>query len=95
METQAKELQKVLQQLLQERGMENVVREASVPQLWNELIGENAARHCAIQSFENKELKVVVDSSVWRSELKLRRIDLIQKLNERLGVDLVSEITFR
>ncbi len=95
MESTAHSLQGVLQELLKSHGMEHVVREASIPDVWAGIVGESAARHCQIVSFEQSELKIKVDSSVWRSELKLRHDDLLAKLNEGIGAPLVQRITFR
>ncbi len=94
MDQSAQSLASVLKQYLQERGLEHAVVESSIPDVWRTLIGAQAARHCTRIKLENKMLHVHIDSSVWRSELRLRKEELQQKLNEELKADLVHDIQF-
>lgn len=88
-------LQQALSQYLRERGLVNVVKEAEVPAIWNELIGQHAAKSVTELNFENKQLLVRIDSSVWRTELRLRANELRDKINERLNADIVREIVIK
>jgi predicted nucleic acid-binding Zn ribbon protein len=88
-------LQQALSQYLRERGLDNVVKEAEVPAIWNELIGQHAVKSIKELTFENKQLLVHIDSSVWRTELRLRANELRDKINERLNADIVREIIIK
>jgi predicted nucleic acid-binding Zn ribbon protein len=75
--------------------MEHIVKEMSIPDLWLEILGEPANRYSKVLRYQNRQLIVQVESSVWRTELRLRENDLLKRLNERLGTTLVDEIVFR
>ena len=95
MNSEASSLKDILSQYLHERGLENVVKEASIPELWNEIVGSNAVKHTKVVRYEHKQLTIEVDSSVWRTELRLRSDELMKRMNERLGIELVREIILR
>jgi predicted nucleic acid-binding Zn ribbon protein len=44
---------------------------------------------------QSRVLHVQVDSSVWRSELRLRKDDLRRRINEQLGSNIVDDIQLR
>ncbi len=94
MHNESQDLKSVLLAVLKQNGMENVVREASLPTFWNEIVGDAAAKHCSDLRFSQGELKMSVDSSVWRSEFKMRHDDLVKKLNQRAGADIVQRVVF-
>lgn len=95
MEGKAQSLKNILSQYLKERGLENIVKEVSVPELWEEFIGERAAKVTKILRFENKQLVVEVHSPVWKAELRLRSEDIREKINQRLEGEIVREIIVR
>ncbi|MFN4768742.1 MAG: DciA family protein [Candidatus Kapaibacterium sp.] len=95
MQSDAQSLGSVLRSLLRERGLNDITLEARVPHVWNELVGENASKHCTSVAMQSRVLHVQVDSSVWRSELRLRKDDLRRRINEQLGSNIVDDIQLR
>jgi predicted nucleic acid-binding Zn ribbon protein len=84
-----------LQQLARRSGIDKQLQAASVLDYWAEVIGEPAAKSCVIQKFEYGKLTVHCGASVWRAELQLRKIDIVARLNERAGADVVKEMILR
>ncbi|MES2767019.1 MAG: DUF721 domain-containing protein [Bacteroidota bacterium] len=95
MSDEVQSLQSILQQFLKDRGLDKKLKEYSVPELWMELIGERAARVCEVRRFDHGQLVVEVSAPVWKTELLLRREELMKKLNEKLGSEMVREIIIR
>jgi predicted nucleic acid-binding Zn ribbon protein len=95
MNANTQSLQTILGEYLRERGLHNVANRVRVPEVWLEVIGENAAKHCHDIEFTAPTLSVRVDSPVWRSELRLRKHDLVRRINERLEPGLVADIILR
>lgn len=95
MQSNSQSLGFLLQSFLREQGWQDIALEAKVPLIWSELIGENAAKHCTSVSFDSGVLSITVDSSVWRSELRYRKSDLINRMNEHLGTTIVHDISLR
>jgi len=63
--------------------------------LWDDVVGEALAKNARPAGFKGKILLVNVVSSVWIQELQYYRKDMIRKLNEALGKELVCDIKFK
>ncbi len=92
---EAQSLGVLLRALMRERGLEGRLTAAAMPEIWAELVGPAAARVCRVLSCTHGMLRVEVRAAVWRAELQLRREELRQKLNERLGREFIREIVFK
>jgi predicted nucleic acid-binding Zn ribbon protein len=44
---------------------------------------------------ENGVLYVGVATAPWRAELSMKRLELVEKLNKRVGTRVLSDIRFR
>ena len=49
-------------------------------EIWQDVLGNKAAKHTKIMGIKNAKLMVNVDSSVWLFQLHLRRSRLLKKL---------------
>ncbi|HIZ15489.1 MAG TPA: DUF721 domain-containing protein [Candidatus Tidjanibacter faecipullorum] len=65
--------------------------EARIPELWPEVAGAAASFTTALD-IRNGMLYVSIRSSVVRHELFMRRAELQQELNRRLGMNVVAGI---
>lgn len=63
--------------------------------LWDDIVGEAVAKNARPAGFKGKILLVNVGSSVWIQELQYYKKDMIRKLNEALGKELVCDIKFK
>ncbi|MFD0939284.1 DUF721 domain-containing protein [Pedobacter boryungensis] len=61
---------------------------------WPELMGTAVANRTTQIYVSNKKLFVRIESSVIKNELLMVRTGIIQKLNERAGSEVVTEIVF-
>ncbi len=64
-------------------------------ELWEDAVGKAIAENTRPEAFKGKELLVYVNSSVWLHQLRFLKKDIIIKVNEALGADLVKEIRFK
>jgi predicted nucleic acid-binding Zn ribbon protein len=76
-------------------GLEDKLHEATLNEIWVEVVGEAIAKNTKIIKFEDGRLYLGVASSTWRSELFIRRHKLITDINSKAGNELVKEIIFR
>lgn len=63
--------------------------------LWDNVVGEAVAKNARPAGFKGKILLVHVGSSVWIQELQYYKKEMITKLNEALGKELVCDIKFK
>ncbi|MBU1711980.1 MAG: DUF721 domain-containing protein [Proteobacteria bacterium] len=63
--------------------------------IWNNVVGEAIANNSKPAGFKGKILLVYVNSPVWIQELQYYKKDMITKINDALGKELVCDIKFR
>ena len=80
---------------LRANGLDIKAQEHSVPGYWEEVVGDAVARHAKVERVEHGRVFVSVQSAVWRTEVMLRRAEILARLNERLGADILKEIIVR
>ncbi|MDR0366385.1 MAG: DciA family protein [Bifidobacteriaceae bacterium] len=74
----------LVDQLIEQDGWEEALSGGAVLHNWPQIAGEQVAAHCQVASFEDGELVVVADSSVWARELRL----LIPQLEAALAAEI-------
>ena len=85
-------LKTLLSDLIESKGWSDKIDEGRLPDIWDEVVGEHIAKATKVRKFENGVLFVSTDSSTWRSEIKLMAPMLIEKLNEKIGKNLIKEL---
>ncbi|MGY3053985.1 putative nucleic acid-binding Zn ribbon protein [Pedobacter sp. UYEF25] len=68
--------------------------ETSIVALWPELMGAAVANRTTQIYIHDKKLFIRLESSVIKNELLMVRHGIIQKLNEKAGTEVISEIVF-
>ena len=86
---------KALDTFARRLGIDRTIREHQVIASWGALVGEQVARVTTPQRFEKGVLTVAVSSAPWRSELTLRRREIMEKINAAAGKPVVRDIRFR
>ena len=61
---------------------------------WPRLVGSRMARHTRAVAFREGTLRVEVEGSAWMHELGFLKRDLIIRINQHLGSDLVRDVRF-
>ncbi len=63
--------------------------------LWNSAVGDVVAENTRPAAFKGKLLLVQVVSSSWMNQLQFLKTDIIAKINDAFGKDMVGEIKFK
>lgn len=63
--------------------------------LWDDAVGAVIAADAQPEAFKGKILIVKVSSSTWIHHLQFLKKDIIAKINDALGQNLVEEIKFK
>lgn len=90
--SESKSLSDLLSSLLGRRGLAPAARDELCALYWNEVAGEWYARHCYVTSVRDGVLNVHCDSAPRAQQLQLDAPEIIRRLNERLGAEVVREI---
>ena len=63
---------------------------------WTGMVGADVAKHTRPGGFQNKNLTIFVDSSVWLSELsRFGRDKILPNLHKRFGADRIATISLK
>ncbi|MDT7842665.1 DUF721 domain-containing protein [Streptomyces justiciae] len=83
-----------INRLISERGWEAPAAVGGVMGRWPEIVGENLAKHCVPQKYDEDERVLVVqcDSTAWATQLRHLAPALVARLNEDLGQGSVRMI---
>ncbi len=85
---------KSLKNFLKNSGLEKIIDQQNIIELWGDVVGENISKNAKAKSIEYGVLKVETVSSTWRQELYLQKNEIINKLNERIKKKIIKDIKF-
>ena len=85
----------IIPQVLKSCRRHNDAGISEVWRLWNEAVGEIVAENAQPAAFKGDLLLVHVSSSTWTHHLRFLKQDIIKKINQALGNDLIREIKFK
>jgi predicted nucleic acid-binding Zn ribbon protein len=69
-------------------------REIGLLRDWESVMGPAIAKHTTEINIRNKILYVRLDSAVLKQELSMAREQLVRKLNEESGHDIINNVKF-
>jgi predicted nucleic acid-binding Zn ribbon protein len=82
----------VVARLLRGLGLEDGLRGWRAVAEWPEVVGPQLARHARAVEYHDGALLVEVEGSAWMHELGFLKRDLVRRINQRLGADVVREV---
>jgi predicted nucleic acid-binding Zn ribbon protein len=85
----------VIRAYLKESGLDKPLKERQLVQSWESLLGRSVARATTRIYIRDRKLFVYLSSSVIRNELFMLQDDILKKLNEAAGEELVREIILK
>jgi predicted nucleic acid-binding Zn ribbon protein len=84
-----------LQHLVDRLGIAKTLRQYDVLTSWESIVGEKIAHVTKAQRIENGILYVSVQTAPWRAELAMKRVEIMEKINQRFGGKIVKDVRFR
>jgi hypothetical protein len=86
----------IMPKVLAGLGLERRQAEAEILKVWNHQLDPNIAAHARPTGLRRGTLFVSVDSNVWLDEIvRYRRREILERLQNSFGRDLVARISFR
>jgi hypothetical protein len=84
----------ILQKSLQRLDVDGRLRDYGVWPIWTEIVGSPIARHAQPERIHHGTLFVKVSSATWMQQLQFMKEMIAEKLNQRLGDEIVKNIFF-
>ncbi len=89
---QAQAIGDVLAEYLRESGLEKPLMEREVVASWGALMGDMVARLTRSVELKDGVLRVRLSSAALKAQLFECRRDLVRKLNEHVGCEVVTDV---
>jgi hypothetical protein len=81
-----------IHELLKTYKLDHPMLELKIKAIWDETMGAMISKKTTKLIFKNRIVHITVNSSVLRNELVMMKTELKEKLNEKLGGELIDEI---
>lgn len=92
--TNDKSIKEAIEQMLNVYKIKRKFEETSVIAHWADLMGNSVANRTKEIYIYNKKLFLKIESSVIKNEILMMHSQIIQKINEKAGSELIEEIIF-
>ncbi len=93
--TKIRKISDILKEFLRENKLDIRLKERQVIECWEELMGKTISRSTKKIYIKDSKLYVVVSSSVVRNELHMLKTEIVKKLNEKAGEEIITELVLR
>jgi len=80
--------------MLRKFGIENAIAQNNALNLWGEIVGEKVAKNTEPDRVEYGVIIVKVSSPTWRQELYFQKNEIIKKINNKIGKNVIKDIRF-
>ncbi len=88
-------LKNIINDVLDAKGWNDKLDETKIPKIWSEIVGESVSKSIRVIKVEKGVLYLRTNSSTWDAELRLSTETLINRINEKLGKNLITNIKTR
>lgn len=89
-----KTLKEAINQMLEVYRLRQKFDETSIVAAWPELMGTAIANRTTRLYISNKKLFVGLESSVIKNELMMMKSQIMKKLNDQAGKEIITSIVF-
>jgi predicted nucleic acid-binding Zn ribbon protein len=90
--TDIKSLSQILNDVLNKYELNEIVEKNLLIEKFKEVVGEQIAKQVEFKNFEKGILTIEVESSSWKNEIFLLREQIIEKINNAFGKQIVKEL---
>jgi len=89
-----KQLHELIMRNLRVQGLETPLLQKRLVEAWPVVAGPAIARYTQDAAIRNQTLFVRLSSPALRAELSMRRQELVNKLNDAVGSQVIADIRF-
>lgn len=84
----------VINQVMEDNGWVAAISRGKLldEEMWEEIVGPQIAQHASIEKLEGSMLTLSADSSAWAAQLRILAPQLITRIHEVIGQNLITEL---
>lgn len=84
----------ILPTLIKKLKLGKKLKEHEALKLWEEVVGKMISKKAKAYRVDRGVLFVRVNDPMWLQELCLRKKEIIEKINEKIGKEVIKDINF-
>lgn len=81
-----------MKNFMQKSRLKNGVKTAAIEQVWLEIMGEVIAKYTGKLQIINQKLFITTTNGPLKSELMFQKPLIIERINEKMGPDTITEV---
>lgn len=93
--TNTRQIRDILKEFLQENKLDSRFKERNLVESWEELMGKTISRATKSIYIKDRKLFVIISSSIIRNELYMLKTEIVKKLNQRVGEDIITDLILK
>lgn len=86
-------MKELVSKLINQLGINDQILVQKIKSEWQDIVGDIAYQRIQVLDLKNGVLHLSSSTSVWINEFRLRKFEIIQKINDRYHSQIVSDIT--
>ena len=86
------QLKSALNAALKREGLDRAVHQSKALFIWEEVVGRSVAKNCTPEEVKHGVLIVRALTPVWRNEIAIKKKEIIEKLNSKLGKKTIKDL---
>jgi len=86
------QLKSALNAALKRAGIDTAVRQNKALFIWEEVVGKAVAKNCTPEEVKHGILIVRALNPVWRNEIAIKKKEILEKLNTKLGNKTIKDM---
>ena len=86
------QLKSALNTALKRERLDKAMRENKTLFIWEDVVGKSVAKNCTPEEVKHGTLIVRALTPVWRNEIAIKKNEIIEKLNSKLGKKTIKDI---
>lgn len=90
----AEQVGQIVRMFMRQEGLETPYNEYRLISSWEEVMGQGIARFTGEKFIKNQTLFVKILSPVVKNELMMGRANIVKRLNEKVGSQVIADIKF-
>ena len=94
MQKEPEKLQAILERIIKGKGWEKKLKETTLLTCWEELFTPPVSTKAKPLKIESGKLFLQVKEGAWKNELSFHKPEILKKLNQYSGSEIVQDILF-
>ena len=86
------QIKSALNTALKREGLDGAVRQNKALFIWEEVVGKAVAKNCMPEEVKHGILIVRASTPVWRNEIAIKKKEIVEKLNSKLGKKTIKDM---